>query len=323
VTTINRFQRMLRWYPKNWRTRYGDEMIALLEDSYSTGEVPLQARFAMAKNGIAERTREAGLISDSDSPIDRMRAGSLLILCGWAFFVVAGSMFAKFADGWRPATPLADRWLPNDGYHAVVWGSVAGLVLVVSAALIVLPALVRLVREGGWVSIRRPVLRVVLVGAVAVAMTGALVIWAHHLSNHDRNGGLVSYGLFFVVWGLATVGAIATSTAGAISVTRQLRLEQRTLTALSRLAIALAAIMAVTLVGTIIWWATEAASAPSVMSNGIGNGIPWSSNTLPPTLVLAEVFMLVGMAISALGAVQIVRGFRSRSTSITPGTVTH
>ena len=53
------FERMLRWYPSPWRTRYGDEMTALLEDTYAAaGDVPIRHRPGLCRRG--ERAGRAG-----------------------------------------------------------------------------------------------------------------------------------------------------------------------------------------------------------------------------------------------------------------------
>ena len=60
------FERVLRWYPPAWRSRYGDEMAALLEDTYvSASDVPLGERVALATSGLAERVREADLVGST------------------------------------------------------------------------------------------------------------------------------------------------------------------------------------------------------------------------------------------------------------------
>jgi hypothetical protein len=50
-------QRVLRWYPAAWRRRYGDELIAMVEDTY--GEVDLAAGVWMSliRSGLRERIR--------------------------------------------------------------------------------------------------------------------------------------------------------------------------------------------------------------------------------------------------------------------------
>ena len=51
-------QRSLRWYPPAWRRRYGEELIALLEDTYGDGSLPLSCRLALLRSAMTERVRE-------------------------------------------------------------------------------------------------------------------------------------------------------------------------------------------------------------------------------------------------------------------------
>jgi hypothetical protein len=49
--------RILRWYPAAWRRRYGQELIAMLEDTYGNDNVPPRARIALFRSGLIERLR--------------------------------------------------------------------------------------------------------------------------------------------------------------------------------------------------------------------------------------------------------------------------
>jgi hypothetical protein len=51
-------QRLLRWYPPAWRHRYGEELMALLEDTYGTGPLPRRCRTSLFRSGMIERARE-------------------------------------------------------------------------------------------------------------------------------------------------------------------------------------------------------------------------------------------------------------------------
>jgi hypothetical protein len=310
-----RFERMLRWYPTGWRARYGDEMTALLEDTHGTGRVPRRERVALARAGTAERARAAGLLGDSASPGERMRAGSLLVLGAWAPILVGGAIFAKFADNWKPATPPGHRGLPGDAILAVGVAAVVGLVIVAAAALVVLPAFIRHGRDEGWGSVRRRLLPAATMGAIAVALLAGLLVWAHHLSSHDRNGGLVAYEALFVVCSLGIFAAIGTGTAAAVSTARRLSLPERTLRLLGALAVALTAVMAVITTGTIVWWGAMATYAPKFLGNGIGNGFVGTSGTAPPTMVASGVLMLIGLAVAALGTTRVIRSSRGLPTS--------
>jgi len=65
--------RLLRWYPADWRTRYGDEMAGLLHDTITAGSDGPRLGMNVAKEGLAVRM----------APPERRRAlaGVCLGLC--------------------------------------------------------------------------------------------------------------------------------------------------------------------------------------------------------------------------------------------------
>ena len=306
------YERLIRWYPPRWRARYGDEMTALLEDRYAAAaDVPLRDRIGLARAGMAERARDAGLVGPGQGAADRLRTGSVLVLCGWALLLAAGAIFGKFTDNWLVGTRKADPWVASTSYHAVVVAGASGCLLVLVAALVVLPAFVRLVRQGGWDTVRRPVCRALVSGAVALVLVGATVAWAHHLSQHDRNGGLPVYGAMFVVTGLATAAALGAATAAAAAVGRRVDLPNRSVRALGLMAVGLAGIMVLVFAGIVTWWASESVLAPGVLLNGMGNGLPYTSRVVPPTLLIVGLLMALGLALALAGTVRIARAARA------------
>jgi hypothetical protein len=48
---------VLRWYPPAWRRRYGEELIALLDDTYGEGRLGLRVRMSLLGSGVRERIR--------------------------------------------------------------------------------------------------------------------------------------------------------------------------------------------------------------------------------------------------------------------------
>ena len=50
-------KRILRWYPTGWRRRYGEELIAMLEDTHGEGELPPRARISLVRAGLIEQIR--------------------------------------------------------------------------------------------------------------------------------------------------------------------------------------------------------------------------------------------------------------------------
>jgi hypothetical protein len=302
------YERMIRFYPPRWRSRYGVEMTALLEDTYATAsDVPWRDRVALVRSGVAERAREAGFLGAGSGPGDRVRAGSALILCGWALFLIAGAMFGKFTDNWLDFTPRAGRWVASDSVDAVQVAVVAGCALVAVAALLALPAFIRLVRAGGWDDVRRPLTRAAVAAVTAALAFGGVLAWAHHLSQHDRNGGLKIYGVAFVLVSLAAFVALGSATAAAVTVARRVEFSGPVLRTLGGLALALTGLMALIFVGVLGWWAAEDAHAPQVLLNGIGNGFPFTSSTFPSTLVAAGLLMMLGLGLAAVGSVRVAR----------------
>jgi hypothetical protein len=307
MSRSNRFERLLRWYPTAWRSRYGAGMVVLMEDTYATAGVPLRSRLAIMRAGVCERAREAGVLGRETSPLDRQRAGSLLVLCGWAAVMLAGAFFAKFTDNWNSLLSGGGRTLSNVSFIAVQWGGVLGIVLVAVAVVCVVPSLVALVRAGGWASVRRPIVRTVIVGAVVVALTVALVAWAHHLPYRDRNGGLIPYEFVVAGWSVTVAIAVGVATSAAVSVTRRLELSARKIQSLSLIAVTLTFFMFVIFAGTLAWAVTESLDAPAFMRQAIGSGLFTNASSFPPVMVVTVLVMLLGLAAAITGTVRVAQ----------------
>ena len=316
MTSADRFERMIRWFPPRWREHYGAGMVALLEDTYADGEVPLRAHFSMMRTGLVERVREFGLIGSAASANERLRAGSLAILCGWTLFMIAGADFVKFSERWNGATPRAHLMLPDLGYAIVRDAGIAGVVVVLLGALLAVPSFLRLVRGGNWPLVRGPVVRTVVAGTSVMVFTAGISIWAHLLNSGDRNGGLWAYEGAVLLWCLAVIVTLGIATGAALRVSRQLDLAARTLRLLCGLAITLSVAMSAILIGTALWWASEAAYAPRFMREGIGNGIVITSSTFPLSLVIAGLLMLLGLGVAAAGVARLTPSLRRREATL-------
>ncbi len=205
----------LRWYPPSWRARYGDELVALLDEEYG-GTVPVKVRLSLVTGGLRQRARQSGLVGDTAPATDGVRAGALVVLAAWAAFVIAGASFAKFSEHFDEALPH------RSGAHRVpdlaftLLQTVAGVasLLVVAGAFLALPAFVRFLRAGGWASVRRHFMRALVCTALVGVVTLPLLLWAHHLTPHQRNGGLHWYGALFLLWAALIVVTLALWTAG-------------------------------------------------------------------------------------------------------------
>ncbi|HSZ37408.1 MAG TPA: hypothetical protein VK773_09985 [Acidimicrobiales bacterium] len=305
--TVEGYEHLMRWYPTQWRERYGDEMAALLEDTYATAsEVPLRQRVRLAWSGLGERARSAGLAGWSQSPDVRLRGGSLLVLSGWAFFVVAGAIFAKSADHWSTQSPPSGHWVATGGFNVVGAAAGAGSLIVLLAAVVVLPSFVRYVSSGGWREVSRPIVVALTAVLASAVLFVVLVAWAHSLNGHQRNGGLPIYGWFFVLVSLVFFAALACGTVAAVAVACRVELSHRMLQALGIMAIALVGVMALAVVSLVAWWASEALHAPGFLAQVIGNGMPFQSSVAPPTLLASGILMVFGLALGVSGLVRVV-----------------
>jgi hypothetical protein len=295
---------LLRWYPATWRERYGDELLALIDDEIGDSDPPFRLRLSLARHGLTERARGAGLVGPSASRESDLRRGFLLVLIAWSSFVVAGAGYSKAAEHFQAAVPAGSHTLPSVAFDIVVAFGVLGGILVLVGAAIAAPGLFRLLRDGAWPGLRRHAMRAIAVSAGAVAAVVPLALWAHHLSDNQRNGGSVGYSAAFLAWATLVVISIALWTAVAVAVGRRVHLSPPALRAEAALAIGAAAAMVVVALAIAVWWAAMAIYAPPFLSSARPGAVSAAFN-LPLDAVAAV--MLFGLAVSSVGVRRIVR----------------
>jgi hypothetical protein len=70
----------IRWYPRVWRKRFGEELIELLDEEYGS-RLPVSAKRSLVLGGLVQRVRHmAVLLGDGRRPRDGIRSGALLVL---------------------------------------------------------------------------------------------------------------------------------------------------------------------------------------------------------------------------------------------------
>ena len=311
MKAVSRFERVLRWYPPNWRESYGEGMAALLEDTYGDRRLPLRGRLSLFRAGVNERVREGGWAGAGAPANDRIRAGSLSVLLGWSLFIVAGAIFAKFSEHWNLSTPVTGRSVPTFAYGLVQWSGGVGMILVGVAGLIALPSLVRFVRREGGRSIRVPLQWMLGTGALVLSATVSLGFWAHDLSSHSRNGGNIGYGLAFLAWGMLVVTFIFVGTGSATSIVQRLNLSRHVLIGLAAVALMELIVMFLVAIGVFIWWGGVTTANPTFLANAIGSGIGIASNALPPALLVAGALMMSGLLVGLFGVIRVGRALRT------------
>jgi hypothetical protein len=152
---------LLRWYPRAWRERYGDEFLALVEDALDGRGPGWRLRLGVARSGLRERGHQARLTGRRALPRLARDPGLAAIAGGYLVAIVAhglGTSSGRQADVILGAL--------------IAFAGVAGLALL-AGGLAALPALVRLLRAG-----RRPKPGRGLAGTVVVIVaTTAALAW--------------------------------------------------------------------------------------------------------------------------------------------------
>jgi hypothetical protein len=271
---------LLRCYPPSWRARYGDELEHVIVAASGGRRPTVRASLDVAWAGLRERMRAWNR---------RPQAGTLLVLCAWSAFVVAGLATQKLSEHWRAATPAAGRGVPTAAFDVLVAAAAIGSILVLTGIACALPALAGAVRNGGSASLRRPLRRAIVSTMLATATTIALVVWAHRLSGPQRNGHDLAYSLGAVGSGLVIVLCLAAWTAAAVTAARAITFSVRLLTVEARLAMAVAGSMLVMAIATAVWWAS------------VGGG------ARPAAMPAVVAIMAVATALGVLGSLRAAR----------------
>ncbi len=184
--------------------------------------------------------------------------------------------------------------------------TVAGVVsvLVVAGALLAAPDFVRFLQSGGWSSVRGHFLLALACTGATIASTVPLVIWAHHLTAHQRNSGLHWYGAMFFLWAMLIAITLTMWTVVAVAAARRLHFRSAVLKAEVTLSVVVAAAMVIMVGATAVWWGSMVKEAPSFL-NGSPAGAPGSPWNI--WLVATVALMGAAMVVAAVGVVREAR----------------
>jgi hypothetical protein len=236
---------LLRWYPRAWRERYGEELLALIQDSLQEGRPAWRLQPGVIWGGLRERGRQA------------RHAATASFKAAWSdngiLTFAAGLICALGLDGVTSVSSAARTWQPVALDAALAAIALTGA-LVLAGGLIALPALVRFLRAGGWPKIRR---RVGWAAGVTALAVGSVVFvsgsgWqtSQNVSWAVLAGLLVTY--------LATTAAIGLWSATATATARHLTLAPRVRAAQLMLGAVLpTAVSAMIVTANLWWWVTR------------------------------------------------------------------
>jgi hypothetical protein len=168
-----RAEMLLRWYPREWQARYGDEFAELLISDMSEQPRSLRRSLDVAVNGVVARLAYAGLNQSNLEPPERTRRTLLAFSCAAAVFVTFGlGMWAQLTIGWQWSAP--DTVATS---AAMVVMSYSVLVLLSIGALAVVPL--------AWTSARMALRRARVVRPLVLVTAGAgiFVLGCRHFAN--------------------------------------------------------------------------------------------------------------------------------------------
>ncbi|HEV3382390.1 MAG TPA: hypothetical protein VG142_15605 [Trebonia sp.] len=294
MTPARRAERVLRWYPRAWRARYGDEFTELLISDIEERPRSAARTLDVARGGVVARLTAAGLagfpVSWAEagdvagaSAVTRHVTASLVSLgCASVIFLGFGAaMWSQLTIGWQWSNLVARPMTRAAAVATVVTSAamIAILVLAAAAALPVCTAIVVRIARYRDKCLVSPAL-------VFVAAVTGLFIGGRHFGNGwpgtGGHHGLVPGGLAAFEWALslsvssywAHPGALAAFpapelawmaaspvalavavTSGAICV-RRVDLPPEILRLQARLAATACAVMAAFLAGCSCWVAT-------------------------------------------------------------------
>jgi hypothetical protein len=294
-----RAERLLRWYPRIWRDRYGEEFAELLVSEIEERPHAAGRTLDVVRGGIAARLSAAGLcgvpLRESAAAATGMRpdAGvgrhvtASLVALGCCLSVVLGfgaAMWSQLTIGWQWSAPGR---VGSAAAFATVTTSIAMPVLLAIAVVAALPVLFAVGRRfagGRAAGLSAPSAALVAASAVVVAGgrhfengwpgTGghggfipggvAAFEWATSLSVSSywaHPGGLAGFPAAEVAWMAVCPLAQAVAVASAAVVVRRSRLSSRVLAFETRLAAAACAVMTILLAGCSCWVATGGRTA--------------------------------------------------------------
>jgi hypothetical protein len=244
--------RLLRWYPRAWRERYGEELLALIQDTLDEGRPTWRLRLGVIGGGLRERVHQAGQAARATAVKRLSRSG----LGGIMF--VAGSIIALLPENLSESPPPARGWQAVAAFDSVLAAVALTGAAVLASGLAALPALVRFLRAGGWPKIRR---RVAWAGGATVVAGGGLAGLAF-VSGSRSPAQLDASWAHVVGWlvaGLAVAVAIGLWATAASATARHLTLSAR-VRAVQLVLGAVAAIMVTVVLATLnIWWSVTQA----------------------------------------------------------------
>lgn len=291
----------LALYPVAFRRRYGDEMLALVEDSPPSS----RTAFDLLRGALVAHARPPARISASLSSEDRLRATSSGVLACWIAFAAAGFGFYKTTED-HPFSSAGDAHLALGGAHVAIQAlAVLASIAVLAGALPLIVAALRQSRRAR--AVRRATGLAVGTLAIFAISTVALVVSAHSAKSLSDGAA----GLAFSAWmliGLLSGGVCAFAARSGLFATR---VRRRGLVAALACGTLVTAAMALIALATALYVVALVVNASSLA--GQGNG-PFG---VPSVGISIGIQLVVMLAAASLAVVSARRGWLALMASDT------
>jgi hypothetical protein len=102
VTPADRAARLMRWYPRSWRDRYGEEFAELLVADISERPRSRARTADVIRGGIVARLASAGLCGFAADAAGQVRASLVSLACSLSIFLGLGAaIWSQLTIGWQ------------------------------------------------------------------------------------------------------------------------------------------------------------------------------------------------------------------------------
>jgi hypothetical protein len=244
--------RLLRWYPRAWRERYGEELLALIQDTLDEGRPTWRLRLGVVTGGLRERVHQA--VRAGTAAAKRASSRSLMI-------VVTGLILGNLPWNLKAPLPPARAWQKTAAFDALIGVIAVTGVVVLAGGLVAAPAFVAFLREGGWSKIRRRVAWAAGATAAAGGGLAALFLGQRSMSSAQLSHSW-AYAIGVVATTVALVAALGLWASAAAATAKHLNLATRARAAQPLLAaVTMTTALAMVSANT-IWLAATQSSLP-------------------------------------------------------------
>jgi hypothetical protein len=169
-----RAARFLRWYPREWRERYGEEFVEFLVADLEEQPRSIGRTVDVARSGLLARLAVSGLAGRSLDRAEHGRRSLAAFGCAVSLFVTAAlAIWAQLTIGWQ--------WSAPDTV-----ATVTAMVLMTVAVIALAAACIGCAVPVVWSALRTVVGRPwIIVRPLALFLAGlaVLVIGTHHFAN--------------------------------------------------------------------------------------------------------------------------------------------